>query len=52
VVRKDPATAHRWLPGWLDDGTLAAAAANGFTRLPRSGTQRIIAFLQSEFTTR
>jgi len=52
VVREDPASAHHWLPGWLADGTFAAAASNGFHRLPRSGTERIIAFLQSEFTTR
>jgi UDP-N-acetylglucosamine:LPS N-acetylglucosamine transferase len=52
VVRQDPDTADRWIPAWLEDGTLTAVASNGFRRLPRSGTARIVGFLQTEFTRR
>lgn len=52
TIRQDPAAVDHWLPARLEDGSLAAAASNGFRHLPRSGTERIIAFLQSEFTTR
>jgi hypothetical protein len=37
-----------WLAEWLDEGTLAAAAWNGFTRLPRQGLPRILRALGTE----
>lgn len=38
---RDPRFAHEWLRDWLDDGTLAGAAWNGFHRLPNLGLYRI-----------
>jgi hypothetical protein len=35
--------AGAWLDEWLADGTLAAAAFGGFTRLPKQGLYRILA---------
>ena len=42
VVQRDPAAAWQWLSDWLEDGTLAAAAWSGFTRLPKHGLYRIL----------
>ncbi len=38
-----PRHAAHWLDEWLRDGTLAAAAWTGFVRLPKDGTERILA---------
>jgi len=43
--------AGQWILDWLDEGLLAGAAWNGFHRLPREGTSRILelaANLQAE----
>jgi hypothetical protein len=39
----DPHVAGAWIDEWLADGTLAAAAFGGFTRLPKQGLYRILA---------
>jgi hypothetical protein len=39
--QRDPTHAAGWLEEWLADGTLAAAAWSGFTRLPKRGVYRI-----------
>jgi hypothetical protein len=42
LVQRDPRAVGDWLSEWLDEGTLAAAAWNGFRRLPRQGLPRIL----------
>ncbi len=37
LPQRDPRVARNWLDEWLDDGTLAGAAWNGFRALPKSG---------------
>jgi UDP-N-acetylglucosamine:LPS N-acetylglucosamine transferase len=37
LPQRDPRVALNWLDEWLDDGTLAGAAWNGFRALPRHG---------------
>jgi hypothetical protein len=38
----DPRYAAQWMADWLADGTLAAAAWSGFTRLPKLGLYEIL----------
>jgi hypothetical protein len=38
----DPDRAGEWLPRWIEDGTLARAAWNGYRRLPRLGLYDIL----------
>ncbi len=40
--QRDPRVAAGWLAEWLADGTLAAAAWNGFRRLPKRGLYRVL----------
>jgi hypothetical protein len=42
LAQREPRTAGDWLGEWLVDGTLAATAWNGFTRLPKHGLYRIL----------
>ena len=42
LKQRDPRHAYAWLGEWLADGTLAAAAWQGFMRLPKFGTFRIV----------
>jgi hypothetical protein len=42
VPQRVTAAAGDWLAEWLEDGTLAGAAWNGFTRLPKRGLYRIL----------
>jgi hypothetical protein len=42
LAQRAPRAAGDWLAEWLDDGTLAGAAWNGFTRLPTRGLYRIL----------
>jgi hypothetical protein len=42
LSQREVHVAGEWLAEWLDDGTLAGAAWNGFTRLPRRGLFRIL----------
>jgi hypothetical protein len=42
LAQRDPRVAGEWLGEWLEDGTLAGAAWNGFTRLPKRGLYRIL----------
>jgi hypothetical protein len=42
LAQRDPRSAGDWIMEWLDDGTLAAAAWSGFTRLPKHGLYRIL----------
>jgi hypothetical protein len=42
LKQRDPRFAAEWLAEWLADGTLAAAAWNGFMRLPKFGLYRIL----------
>jgi hypothetical protein len=42
VPQGDPDRAGDWLPRWLDDGTLARAAWNGYRRLPALGLYEIL----------
>jgi hypothetical protein len=42
LKQRDPRFAGQWLAEWLTDGTLAAAAWAGFTRLPKHGLYRIL----------
>jgi hypothetical protein len=42
IEQRDPRFAGEWLSEWLADGTLAGAAWNGFTRLPKRGLYRIL----------
>lgn len=41
LKQEHPKAAGQWLTDWLNDGTLAGAAWNGFRRLPRRGATRI-----------
>jgi len=43
LAQHDPRLAGAWIDEWLRDGTLAAAAFGGFTRLPKQGLYRILA---------
>jgi hypothetical protein len=53
LAQRDPRAAGDWLAEWLDDGTLAGAAWNGFTRLPKLGLYRILqAFEEARETPR
>lgn len=40
LEQRDPRYAGEWLAEMLDEGTLAGAAWNGYSRLPKSGTYR------------
>jgi hypothetical protein len=42
VNQRVTAAAGDWLGEWLQDGTLAGAAWNGFTRLPKRGLYRML----------
>jgi hypothetical protein len=42
LKQRDARWAAEWLADWLDDGTLAAAAWNGYLRLPKHGLYRIV----------
>jgi hypothetical protein len=42
LAQRDPHFAGEWLGEWLEDGVLAGAAWNGFTRLPKRGLYRIL----------
>ena len=48
IAQRDPRAAGDWLGEWLDDGTLAGAAWNGFTRLPKRGLYRILRAVDRE----
>jgi hypothetical protein len=52
VEQREPRAAGDWLAEWLEDGTLAGAAWNGFTRLPTRGLFRILRALEREPATR
>lgn len=41
LKQSNPRFASQWIGEWLSDGTLAAAAWSGFTRLPKFGSLRI-----------
>jgi hypothetical protein len=43
LAQHDPSFAGAWIDDWLRDGTFAAAAFGGFTRLPKQGLYRILA---------
>jgi len=40
-ARRPPASAGEWLIEWLEDGVLAGAALNGYSRLPQLGLYEI-----------
>jgi hypothetical protein len=42
LAQREVRFAGEWLAEWLADGTLAGAAWNGFTRLPKRGLYRIL----------
>lgn len=42
LEQREPRYAAEWLKDWLKDGTLAAAAWAGYTRLPQFGLYRIL----------
>jgi hypothetical protein len=42
LAQREPEVAGEWLAEWIADGTLAGAAWNGFTRLPKRGLFRIL----------
>ena len=42
LKQRDPRFAGHWIEEWLADGTLAAAAWAGYTRLPKQGLYRIL----------
>jgi hypothetical protein len=42
LKQRDPRYAAEWIRDWLKDGTLAAAAWAGFTRLPQFGLYQIL----------
>jgi hypothetical protein len=42
LPQHDPTAAGEWLLEWLEDGTLAAAAHAGYTRLPQLGLYEIL----------
>jgi glycosyltransferase involved in cell wall biosynthesis len=46
VPQRATDAAGDWLAEWIDDGTLAGAAWNGFTRLPKRGLYRILRALE------
>lgn len=46
MKQRDPRYAGEWLHELLADGTFAAAAWHGFTRMPKFGTQRIVEMLR------
>jgi hypothetical protein len=48
LAQRDPRFAGEWLAEWLADGTLAGAAWNGFTRLPKRGLFRILRAFERE----
>jgi hypothetical protein len=48
LAQRDPAFAGEWLGEWLADGTLAGAAWNGFTRLPKRGLFRVLRALDAD----
>jgi hypothetical protein len=41
LMQHDPASAGEWLVEWLEDGVLAGAALNGYSRLPQLGLYEI-----------
>jgi UDP-N-acetylglucosamine:LPS N-acetylglucosamine transferase len=45
--QQDPAHADEWLLEWLGDGTLARMAQDGFDRMPKHGTYRILEALET-----
>jgi hypothetical protein len=47
LAQRDPRYAGYWIKEWLAEGTLAAAAWSGFTRLPKFGTYQILDRLRS-----
>ena len=50
LAQRDPRVAGEWLTEWLADGTLAGAAWNGFTRLPKRGLFRILRAFEQRAT--
>jgi hypothetical protein len=42
LAQRDPRAAGDWISEWLEEGTLAATAWNGFRRLPKRGLPRIL----------
>jgi UDP-N-acetylglucosamine:LPS N-acetylglucosamine transferase len=48
IVQNDPRHAGDWLCDWIADGTLAAAAWSGATRLPNLGLYEILDVLRAE----
>lgn len=46
--QRGTATAGDWLGEWLEDGSLAGAAWNGFTRLPKRGLYQILRAFEGE----
>jgi hypothetical protein len=42
LPQADPDRAAEWLPRWIEDGTLARAAWNGYRRLPALGLYEIL----------
>jgi hypothetical protein len=48
VAQRATHAAGDWLAEWLEDGTLAGAAWNGFTRLPKRGLYRILRAFERE----
>jgi hypothetical protein len=47
MKQRDPRYAGEWIHELLADGTFAAAAWHGFTRMPKFGTQRIAEMLRT-----
>lgn len=47
LKQRDPQYAAEWLKDWLKDGTLAAAAWAGFTRLPQFGLYQVLEAVSS-----
>lgn len=48
LKQREPRYAAEWLKDWLADGTLAAAAWAGFTRLPKFGLYQILEAIGAE----
>jgi hypothetical protein len=46
--QESPRHARHWLDEWLADGTLAGGAWAGYLRMPKDGTQRIVAAVMRE----
>ena len=46
--QESPRHAAHWLDEWLADGTLAGGAWAGYLRMPKDGTQRIVAAVLRE----